>query len=45
MGSTVGVQIAMAKFNNLKVDAKKKTVEIGTGLDWETVWKRLILTI
>jgi hypothetical protein len=41
MSSTVGVQIAMAKFDGLKVDAKMKTVEIGMGLNWGQVFRAL----
>ncbi|KLO11827.1 FAD-binding domain-containing protein [Schizopora paradoxa] len=39
--STPGVQIAMSKFNNLSVNAEKKTATIGVGLTWDKVYQML----
>ncbi|TDL15957.1 FAD-binding domain-containing protein [Rickenella mellea] len=39
--STLGVQISMAKFNNIHFDASTNTVTLGTGLIWDEVYAQL----
>jgi hypothetical protein len=39
--STTGVQIAMSRFNNTKVNSADGTVEIGAGLTWDQVYVAL----
>jgi len=39
--STTGVEIAMSRFNTIKVNANDGTVEIGPGLTWDQVYKTL----
>ncbi|KAH9060550.1 FAD-binding domain-containing protein [Lactarius vividus] len=39
--STKGVQIALARFNETKVDHKSGTVEVGPGLTWDQVYTAL----
>ncbi|KAL5523069.1 hypothetical protein ACEPAF_1336 [Sanghuangporus sanghuang] len=39
--STSGVQISMAKFSDVEIDAEKGTVTIGTGLTWDQVYSQL----
>ncbi|TDL26277.1 FAD-binding domain-containing protein [Rickenella mellea] len=39
--STLGVQISMAKFNEIHFDASSNTVTLGTGLIWDEVYNKL----
>lgn len=39
--STSGVQIAMARFNQVIIDETASTVEIGAGLVWDDVYRAL----
>jgi FAD/FMN-containing dehydrogenase len=39
--STRGVQIAMSRFNETKVDLTSGTVEVGPGLAWDQVYATL----
>ena len=39
--STNGVQIAMSRFNETKLDSKSGTVEVGAGLTWGQVYEVL----
>jgi FAD/FMN-containing dehydrogenase len=39
--STNGVEIAMSRFNETKVDSTSGTVEIGAGLTWDQVYVAL----
>ena len=39
--STSGVEIALSRFNSIKVNAKTGTVEVGPGLTWDQVYKSL----
>ena len=39
--STKGVQIAMSRFNETKVNYKDGTVEVGAGLTWDQVYTAL----
>jgi FAD/FMN-containing dehydrogenase len=39
--STRGIQIAMSRFNETKVDFTSGTVEVGAGLTWDQVYARL----
>jgi FAD/FMN-containing dehydrogenase len=39
--STTGIQIAMTRFNETKVDSTCGTVEIGAGLTWDQVYDAL----
>jgi FAD/FMN-containing dehydrogenase len=39
--STRGVQVALSRFNEIKVDFTSGTVEIGAGLTWEQVYANL----
>jgi len=39
--STPGVQIAMARFKDIKVDTAAATVEVGAGLTWDQVYAAL----
>jgi FAD/FMN-containing dehydrogenase len=39
--STSGVEIAMARFNEIKVDSTYGTVEVGAGLTWDQVYDAL----
>lgn len=39
--STPGVQIAMTRFNETKVDSTHKTVDVGAGLTWDQVYMAL----
>ena len=39
--STPGVEIALSRFNSIKVNAKAGTVEVGPGLTWDQVYKSL----
>ena len=39
--STLGIQIAMSKFNNISYDAEQNTVTLGTGLTWDQVYDAL----
>ena len=39
--STKGVQIAMSRFNETKVNYKDGTVEVGPGLTWDKVYTAL----
>ncbi|KAL5514287.1 hypothetical protein ACEPAG_2375 [Sanghuangporus baumii] len=39
--STPGVQVSMARFNNVSYNAKQGTVTIGFGLTWDQVYERL----
>ena len=41
VSSTLGVQIAMSKFNNISYDAEQNTVTLGTGLTWDQVYDAL----
>jgi FAD/FMN-containing dehydrogenase len=42
--STRGVQIAMSRFNETKVNFKSGTVEVGAGLTWDQVYAVLETT-
>ncbi len=42
--STKGVQIALARFNDTKVNSEDGTVEVGPGLTWDQVYTALDLT-
>ena len=39
--STKGVQIAMSRFNETKVNSTSQTVEVGAGLTWDQVYAKL----
>ena len=39
--STSGVQIALSRFNETKVDIISGTVEVGAGLTWDQVYAAL----
>ena len=39
--STSGVQIAMSRFNETKVNSASGTVKVGAGLTWDQVYKAL----
>lgn len=39
--STRGVQISLARFNNITVDSTAGTVELGPGLTWDQVYAAL----
>jgi hypothetical protein len=39
--STKGVQIALARFNETKVNSEDRTVEVGPGLTWDQVYTAL----
>ena len=39
--STNGVQIALSRFNETKVNAMSGTVEVGAGLTWDQVYVAL----
>ncbi|KAJ3993016.1 hypothetical protein F5050DRAFT_1849452, partial [Lentinula boryana] len=39
--STLGVQISMARFNQLQFDAQASTVEVGSGMIWDDVYEQL----
>ena len=39
--STTGVQIAMTRFNEIKLSPSNTTVDIGTGLIWDDVYASL----
>jgi FAD/FMN-containing dehydrogenase len=39
--STSGIQIAMKRFNEIKVDTASATVEVGAGLTWDQVYAAL----
>lgn len=39
--STEGVQIAMSRFNETKVNSTSQTVEVGAGLTWDQVYAKL----
>ena len=39
--STTGVQIAMSRFNETKVNFMSGTVEVGPGLTWDQVYEIL----
>ncbi|KAJ3780791.1 hypothetical protein GGU10DRAFT_278748 [Lentinula aff. detonsa] len=39
--STPGVQISMARFNQLQFDAQASTVEVGSGMIWDDVYEQL----
>lgn len=39
--STLGVQIAMSRFNDTKVNPDDGTVEVGAGLTWDQVYEAL----
>ena len=39
--STRGVQVALSRFNEIKVDFTSGTVEIGAGLTWDQVYTNL----
>jgi FAD/FMN-containing dehydrogenase len=39
--SSRGVQIAMTRFNETKVDSTRGTVEVGAGLTWDQVYAAL----
>jgi FAD/FMN-containing dehydrogenase len=39
--STSGIEIAMTRFNETKVDSTCGTVEVGTGLTWDQVYAAL----
>ncbi|KAH6903182.1 hypothetical protein BKA70DRAFT_1155463 [Coprinopsis sp. MPI-PUGE-AT-0042] len=41
MSSTNGLQIAMSEFSQIELAADKKSVKIGTGLDWGQVYTAL----
>ncbi|KAH6904220.1 hypothetical protein BKA70DRAFT_1565942 [Coprinopsis sp. MPI-PUGE-AT-0042] len=41
MSSTNGLQIAMSEFSQIELSADKKSVKIGTGLDWGQVYTAL----
>ncbi|KAH6904203.1 hypothetical protein BKA70DRAFT_1193475 [Coprinopsis sp. MPI-PUGE-AT-0042] len=41
MSSTNGLQIAMSEFSQIELSADKKSVKIGTGLDWGQVYGAL----
>ena len=42
--STPGVQIALSRFNCIKVNAEDRTVEVGPGLTWDEVYEALAPT-
>jgi FAD/FMN-containing dehydrogenase len=39
--STTGVQIAMTRFNQVVIDKTASLVEVGAGLIWDDVYKKL----
>ena len=39
--STTGVQIAMTRFNQTKLNSMTSTVDVGAGLIWDQVYKTL----
>ena len=39
--STLGVQIAMSRFNDTKVNPDDGTVDVGAGLTWDQVYETL----
>lgn len=39
--STTGVQISLARFDEVSYDANTKTATLGTGLTWDQVYGRL----
>ena len=39
--STTGVQISMARFNEVVYDSSSSTVQVGTGLIWDEVYAEL----
>jgi len=39
--STSGIEIAMTRFNEIKVDSTCGTVEVGAGLTWDQVYAAL----
>jgi FAD/FMN-containing dehydrogenase len=39
--STRGVQISLARFNNITVDSTAGTVELGSGLTWDQIYTAL----
>ena len=39
--STSGIEIAMTRFNETKVDSTYGTVEVGAGLTWDQVYAAL----
>jgi FAD/FMN-containing dehydrogenase len=39
--STSGVQIAMTRFDEIKVNVESGTVEVGAGLTWDQVYAAL----
>ena len=39
--STLGVQISMAKFNNISYNSEQNTVTLGNGLTWDQVYDAL----
>ncbi|KAH6890861.1 hypothetical protein BKA70DRAFT_1538144 [Coprinopsis sp. MPI-PUGE-AT-0042] len=41
MSATLGLQIAMSEFSQIEVSADKKSVRLGTGLDWSQVYSAL----
>ncbi|KAH6907375.1 hypothetical protein BKA70DRAFT_1490921 [Coprinopsis sp. MPI-PUGE-AT-0042] len=41
MSATMGLQIAMSEFSQIELSADKKSVKIGTGLDWSQVYSAL----
>lgn len=41
MSSTNGLQIAMSEFSQIEIAADKKSVKVGTGLDWGQVYAAL----
>jgi hypothetical protein len=41
MSSTNGLQIAMSEFSQIELAADKRSVKIGTGLDWGQVYTAL----
>lgn len=42
MSSTIGLQIAMSEFSHIELAADKKSVRIGSGLDWGQVFNALV---
>jgi len=39
--STKGVQVALARFNDIKVNSEDGTVDVGSGLTWDQVYTAL----
>jgi hypothetical protein len=37
----MGLQIAMSEFSQIELSADKKSVKVGTGLDWHQVYTAL----